>query len=133
MKKINKFEKKKRQAIEINPIIDEKLFNFLFPVVKVSELDINNEIFNYSSQSISTMLLKIQVMNSLLYDIPDFRAQRFELQVNEKGKIIYNPGKIGKLLTPYSWEREARKIVCAKGSRLGTNIERYAFYGVVIK
>ena len=130
---MDKFSYKRRNAIELNPIIDEKKLDYLFPIVRASELSINDEIFRFTSESISQMLLKIHVMNALLYDIPDFRAQRFELQINEKGKIIYNPEGISAFKTPNCWMREANKLLSYKNSRLGTDIERYAFYGVVIK
>ena len=130
---MDKFNNKRKNAIELNPVIDENKLDYLFPVIKASELSINDEIFEYTSESISKMLLKIKVMNTLLYDVQDFRAQRFELQINEKGKIIYSTERITELKSPHCWMREANKLVSDKASRIGTDIERYAFYGVVIK
>jgi len=132
MKKINN-ETKRKNAIELNQRINEDLFNYFFPRVKVRELSLEDEFLKYEPETIKQLHLRINILYAMLADIPDFRAQRFELLVDDRGKIFYDPNGITEAKTPYWWIRQAGNILASKESRIGTNLQRYAFYGVVLK
>lgn len=108
--------------------------NKYFPIVKASELSLEDSFLLYEPQDKSEALMKEAIKNVIEKRVQDFRAQVMDPSINEEGRIVYKQGAhpaVGKSVL--WWEENSTKVIPGKKSKLGTLIQRHAFLGCLIK
>lgn len=104
-----------------------------FPIVRASELSLEDEFLKHEPRSSSQRRLKKALIEAIENGLSDFRAQRIDPSVKDN-KIFFEKGaKPGVGKTPRQWKRLAEEFLPEKESRLGTTEQRVAFLGVLIK
>ncbi|MGN1270760.1 MAG: hypothetical protein ACI4UX_02050 [Clostridia bacterium] len=114
-------------------IIPKKL-DRSFPIVKASELSLDDDFLDYNPESISQKVFKEGIEGAIKDGVKDFRKPVIDPSIDEKGRIFFKMGSqpaIGK--SAIWWEKNAKKYMPQKNSRLGTLNEYYAFLAILIK
>lgn len=112
----------------------QKYIEKYFPIVKASTLSLKDEFLMHEPETSQQTGFKNALISAIESGLSDFRAQRMDASFDEEGNICFKAGMkpaVGK--SPNWWEKNAKKFMPEKGSRLGMTKERIAFLGLLIK
>ena len=128
-KKDLKEEEKNTQVNILNYYLD-----MYFPVVRASLLSIHDEFLKHEPKTPKQKKFKDNLFSLIKSGLTDFRAQRMDPSLDEKGQIYYELGKMpaGDKSAKW-WKENAKEFIPEKRSRLGTTNERIAFLGLLLK
>lgn len=119
-------------------IIDEnmevQIFERIFPVVRASQLSLKDRFLKHNPESYNQRMYKDMIIKAIKSGLTDFRAPIIDPSFNAEGHICYKTG--GELAGGKSaiwWEEELKNFMPNKNSRMGTDIQRYAWIGLLIK
>lgn len=130
-----------KKNIRTDMKVTEEYLEEYFPIVKASTLSLEDDFLKHEPETEEQRSLKNRIIAQIEFEVkygsgclPDFRAQRMDPTLDEKGEILYQAGKkpaVGK--SAIWWTKKAKEFMPQKESRLGTIKERCFFLGLLIK
>lgn len=111
----------------------DKQFEEVFPVVRVSELWLNDKWFQHRPRTWEQKRLKESLEQIIKSGMPDFRRPIIDPSEDEYG-VCFSPKNMPAVgHCANFWDRVAKIFMPEKNSRLGTQKQYDAFLGVLIK
>lgn len=105
-----------------------------FPVVKASELSLEDEFLQHKPETREQEVFKERLIQVIKSGISDFRAQKIDPSFDAEGNITYKYGNpVATNKSAKWWYDKAKEFMPEKNSRLGTPDERIAFLGIILK
>lgn len=107
----------------------------LFPVVKASELSLNDSFLQHEPETDRQKKLKALITRVISTGgLRDFRKPIIDPSEGSCGEIFFKFGNLpAEGHDGYWWDKKAKEFMPAKNSRLGTKKEYAAFMAVIIK
>lgn len=122
-----------REVVPDTEIVYEN-FEELFPVVKASELSINDAFMQHIPETEKQRKFKESLTNSIKAGLRDFRKPIIDPSFRKDGKIIFKKGEpVANYKSAQWWAEALKNVMPSKNSRMGTKTEYEAFAGCLIK